>query len=318
MVEERIKGTDKAAEKNEKTATTASEAQIEASWGMGDLVDKQKKDIAYQKSADRPKTPVTGKFGTLEITDIPPAKASERADIAKPKEHLTPEEVKKAAECSSVKDAAKYIEQIKHPDLEVENKLRAEAAIEIIKARQVHTLSYEGVPWGTAMKSLASFGGIAYMATGGHYSGGPNDALGFKNRERLSNREKFANGEDVDIAGSTWDTRLAQCGEHAELLGSLLQESGVPGVEVMCVQDPKDAVSNHAFVVVGRKPDSDPKDPLSWGKAMVADSFGVDWNGSGHVIQDMNDVWTGGGYFRKGSRPPLMLHKPGTPVDFVK
>jgi hypothetical protein len=70
MVENRsTDGADKSKEKVESRAGKLSEAHREADEGMTTLVDQQKKEMAYQKRTDRPPTPISQRFGKLEITE---------------------------------------------------------------------------------------------------------------------------------------------------------------------------------------------------------------------------------------------------------
>ena len=69
MVENRKKDSDQSKETVESTPTRSAEAQKEAAQGLEGLVDQQKKNMAYQKSDDRPAGFASKKFGKPTFSD---------------------------------------------------------------------------------------------------------------------------------------------------------------------------------------------------------------------------------------------------------
>lgn len=198
---------------------------------------------------------------------------------------------------TTIEQASEWVSTITHPDPPTQNRMRAEAARQIVQQR----MSVVNGPAGY-IKQTFPIDEVWTSAADGPHPNAPIPPNSF--RDRASAVMDYARGRitpttpeqqqnmeywrGVGPEQAAWDLGLGACTEHAHVMANILRGAGVE-VEVMS------STAGHVFPVVNLPADYDPDMPWTWGDdAYVPDS----WLATGMTAEQ---AWVEGWIFGRGT-----------------
>lgn len=161
----------------------------------------------------------------------------------------------------TIDDAVALVKAITDSDPNVQDRKRAEKAVEIVRTRVEVLNDFSGTFLQTLPVDFWNY---------------------FKEEGNIKTRAEVisvARAKGWSLAEVAWLIKGGQCDEHASLMQMILRRAGVTNVKILRSNSP------HAFPVVNLADDYDPDNPWTWGEhAFVPDS----WSGA---ILNPIDTW---------------------------